>query len=216
MWGWGCGFKWTWSCWLQPMLPHGCDCWPFELQITHLQVVISWGNDKSNRVIGVSPRNRNISWQPQKLILIRVRVMGWVLIGTFLWHLTAAVFIVPASRSSRMAFSFRGVGVTESRGASVSILSSLSSSMIMSESHCKRPSSAMETSLMLQPSNGGGKQTQLGITSCRGKPFPFFFLLYPVLPGHGRGLGDVHSSLWRLSAGPQFPLVSYFMMAKGV
>ena len=59
------------------------------------------------------------------------------------------------SRSSEMAFSFRRVGVAESRGASVSMLSSLSSSTIMSESHCWGPSSAMEMSLTLQPSNGG-------------------------------------------------------------
>ena len=55
-----------------------------------------------------------------------------------------------------MAFYFRRVGAAESRGASVPILSSLSSSTITSESHCRGPSSAMETSLTLQPSNGGG------------------------------------------------------------
>ena len=48
--------------------------------------------------------------------------------------------------------------MAESRGVSVSILSSLSSSMITSELCCKGPSSAMETSLMVQPSNGGGDE----------------------------------------------------------
>ena len=60
-----------------------------------------------------------------------------------------------ALRSSSMAFSDRGVGAVESRGASVSILSSLSSSTTTSESHCWGPSSAMETSLTSQPSNHG-------------------------------------------------------------
>ena len=38
---------------------------PFTIQVTnstcYSQVVFSWENDESNRVIGVSPGNRNIS-----------------------------------------------------------------------------------------------------------------------------------------------------------
>ena len=48
----------------------------FTTNIYYLQVVFSRGDDESDGVIRMSPGNRNVSYQPQQLILIRIRVMG--------------------------------------------------------------------------------------------------------------------------------------------
>ena len=71
----------------------------------------------------------------------------------------------PASQFSDMGFSFRGTGAAESIGTSVSMLSSLSSSTTTSESHWRRLSSTMETSLVLSPSNNRGSEPGLGLPS---------------------------------------------------
>ena len=48
------------------------------------QVVFSRGDDESNRVIGMSPRNRNVSYQPQQLVFIWIEVMGqfWLVLSS--------------------------------------------------------------------------------------------------------------------------------------
>ena len=99
------------------------------------------------------PRNRNVSYWPQKLILIRIRVMGgvWSVLSSNVWLQWSLGSL--ALMSSDMDVSFRGVGAVGLAGTSVSMLSSLSSSMTTSESCWRGLSSTTETLLVLSPSN---------------------------------------------------------------
>ena len=103
----------------------------------------------------MSPGNRNVGWWPQKLILIGIRVVGWVLVSTFLPCLAVVVFLNLSLEVFQHGFFWQKSGCGRVQGASVSILSSLSSSTTTSESCCWGPSLAMETSLTSQPSNHG-------------------------------------------------------------
>ena len=112
----------------------------------------------------MSPRNRNVGYQPQKLILIRIRVMGWVLVSTLLQHVTAMVVRVPG-----LEVFWAWTSLSEARrpqGWQVHLYPcSLPSppSMTTSESCWRGLLSTMETSLALSPSNNGGGEPESGL-----------------------------------------------------
>ena len=96
--------------------------------------------------------------------------MGQVLICTFFRHLAVAVFLNLGLEVFREGFFWQeGQVLWQSpRGSSVSILSSLSSSTMTSESRCSGPSLAIEMSPTFTAFQPWGRRTQLGVSSGRG------------------------------------------------
>ena len=118
--------------------------------VTYLQVVLSWGNDKCNRVIGVSPRNRNIGRAAPEAHPHQDRSHGVGSDQYFLLTFDCSSPHGPWPRGLPTYPSPSEVWGQQSLGVHWSPCSpSLSSSMIMSELHCRRPSLTMEASLML-------------------------------------------------------------------
>ena len=168
MWGWGCGFKWTWSCPFQPMCPAGSYyllsySYSWHLLFTsHLPPGRRWEQQSHQNV----PQEQKC-WLPAPEAHLHLDWSCGVGFGQYsLLTCDYSDHRGPlASKSSDMAFSFRGMGAAESSGTSVSMLSSLSSSMTTSESCWRRLSLTMEISLMLSPSNGRGSKPRLGLPS---------------------------------------------------
>ena len=99
------------------------------------------------------PGYGNIGRRPQKLVLIEVRVVGWVLVRTLLRRMAMMVIFSFRPRNfPGRPYPVGERGASTLEGSSISMFSSTSSSTTMSESPCWGPSSAIETSLMLQAS----------------------------------------------------------------
>ena len=190
MWGWECGFKWTQSCSFQPVCPVSVQYLWFN-NIYCLQIIFSQGDDESNRIIRMSPRNRNVGCWPQKLIFIWIGLMGQVFVGTLFWHVATAVIGVPGLEVFWHGLLLQRCG----GGRAEQYICFHALFPLLLDDHVRV---MLEETLIdhgdianIITLQWWGRWAQVGAAFCRGMSFLFFLFLHPILPGHG-GLGGLH------------------------